>query len=69
MRRKHQGVIGIPLDEEEDVQCVEENSERQDVADKVNKEIKVSHPICYDTTMISVNVTTVTHFRNSIWFC
>ena len=49
MRRKHQGVIGIPLDEEEDVQCVEENSERQDVADKVNKEIKVSHAICYDT--------------------
>ena len=49
MRRKDQGVIGISLDEEEDVQCVEENSERQDLADKVNKEIKVSHPICYDT--------------------
>ena len=46
---KIQGVIGISLDEEEDVQCVQENSERQDLVDKVNKEIKVSHPICYDT--------------------
>ena len=27
----------------------QENSERQDLVDKVNKEIKVSHPICYDT--------------------
>ena len=26
MRRKDQGVIGISLDEEEDVQCVQENS-------------------------------------------
>ena len=49
MRRKDQGVIGISLDEEEDVQCVQEDSERQDLVDKVNKEIKVSHPICYDT--------------------
>ena len=37
MRRKDQGVIGISLDEEEDL------------VDKVNKEIEVSHPICYDT--------------------
>ena len=28
MRRKDQGVIGISLDEEEDIQCVQENSER-----------------------------------------
>ena len=49
MRRKDQGVIGISLDEEGDVQCVQENSERQDLVDKVYKEIKVSHPICYDT--------------------
>ena len=38
-----------PVDEEEDIQCVQKNSERQDLVDKVNKEIKVSHPICYDT--------------------
>ena len=37
------------VNEEEDIQCVQENSERQDLVDKVNKEIKVSHPICYDT--------------------
>ena len=36
MRRKDQGVIGISLDEEGDVQCVQENSERQDLVDKVN---------------------------------
>ena len=28
MRRRDQGVIGISLDEEEDIQCVQENSER-----------------------------------------
>ena len=49
MRRKDQVVIRISLDEEEDIQCVQENSERQDLIDKVKKEIKVSHPICYDT--------------------
>ena len=49
MRRKDHGVIGISLDEEKDVQCVQENSKRQDLVDKVNEEIKVSYPICYDT--------------------
>ena len=39
MRRKDQGVIGMLLDQDEDVQCVQENSERQDLVDKVNKEI------------------------------
>ena len=48
-RRKDQGVVGISPDEEEDVQCFQENSDRQDVVDQINREINVSHPICYDT--------------------
>ena len=48
-RRKDQGVVGMSPDEEEDVQCFQENSDRQDVVDQINREINVSHPICYDT--------------------
>ncbi|PFX17275.1 Transposon TX1 uncharacterized 149 kDa protein [Stylophora pistillata] len=55
MRRKDQGVIGISLDEQEDVQSVQENSERLDLVDKVNKENKVLHPMCYDSLCLSVS--------------
>lgn len=48
-RRKDQGVVGLSADQEEDVQCFQENSDRQDLVDMVNREINVSHPICYDT--------------------
>ncbi|KAL9969407.1 hypothetical protein ACROYT_G021624 [Oculina patagonica] len=48
-RRKDQGVVGMSPDDEEDVQCLQENSDRQVLVDEVNREINVSHPICYDT--------------------
>lgn len=48
-RRKDQGVVGMSPDDEEDVQCLQENSDRQVLVDEVNREINVLHPICYDT--------------------
>lgn len=48
-RRKQQGLIGLSLDQEEDVQCLQEDSERQELMDMLNQEINVNHPICYDT--------------------
>ena len=48
-RRKDQGMVGISPDQEEDAQCLQEDVNRQDLIDKVNKQLNVSHPICYDT--------------------
>ncbi len=47
--RKGQGAIDLSPDQDEDVQCLQEYSDRQDLLDMVNEEINVSHPICYDT--------------------
>ena len=47
--RKGQGVVGMSVDDEEDVECLKETADRQDLVDMVNSEINVSHPICYDT--------------------
>ena len=48
-RRKDQGIVGILPDQEEDTQCLQEDSNRQELIDEVNKQLNVSHPICYDT--------------------
>ncbi|XP_028417994.1 uncharacterized protein LOC114542718 [Dendronephthya gigantea] len=47
--RKGQGVIDLSDKQDEDVECLQEHSNRQDLVDLVNGEINVSHPICYDT--------------------
>ena len=47
--RKDQGIVGILPDQEEDTQCLQEDSNRQELIDEVNKQLNVSHPICYDT--------------------
>ncbi|CAB3999301.1 Hypothetical predicted protein, partial [Paramuricea clavata] len=48
-RRKQQGLIGLSEDQEEDVLCLQEESERQNLMKLLNQQINVSHPICYDT--------------------
>lgn len=48
-RRKLQGVIGMSEDQEDDVECLQEDSERQELMEMLNSQINVSHPICYDT--------------------
>ena len=48
-RKLRQGLIGLSEKEEGDVQCLQEDSERQELMEKLNQEINVCHPICYDT--------------------
>ena len=48
-RHKDQGMVRISPDQEEDTQCLQEDSNRQELIHKVNKQLNVSHPICYDT--------------------
>jgi hypothetical protein len=45
-RRK--GLVGVSVEEEDDLQCLLETSERQELINQINGEIKVKHPICYD---------------------
>lgn len=47
-RRKDQGMVGISPDQEEDAECLQEDANRQDLIEKVNTQLNVSHPICYD---------------------
>jgi hypothetical protein len=48
-RRKEQGaVVGLSPENEEDIECIEEHADRQELLDLVNNEIKVAHPIYYD---------------------
>ena len=47
--RRDQGAIDLLANRDEDVQCLQENSDRHDLLDMVNREINVAHPICYDT--------------------
>ena len=46
--RKEQEV-GLSTEKEEDIQCLPEYSEREDLMNTVNKEINVAHPICFDS--------------------
>ncbi|CAH3046129.1 unnamed protein product, partial [Porites lobata] len=48
-RRKEQGVVGLSTEKEEDIQCLKEYSEREDLINTVNEEINVAHPICFDS--------------------
>ena len=47
--RKEQGVSGLSTEKEEDIQCLQEYSEREDLINRVNEEINVAHPICFDS--------------------
>ena len=47
-RRKDQGMVGISPDQEEDAECLQDEANRQDLIEKVNTQLNVLHPICYD---------------------
>ena len=47
-RRKDQGIVGISPEQEEDAECLQEEANLQDLLEKVNTQLKVLHPICYD---------------------
>lgn len=48
-RGKEHGLIGLSTEKEEDIQCLQEYSEREDLTNTVNEEINVAHPICSDS--------------------
>ena len=41
-------MVGLSVEQEEDAQYLQEISDRQELAETTNREINVSHPICYD---------------------
>ena len=47
-RRKDRGMVGISPDQEEDAKYLQEDDKRRDLEEKVNTQLNVSRPICYD---------------------
>jgi Arf-GAP/Rho-GAP domain/ANK repeat/PH domain-containing protein 3 len=47
--RKEQGLVGLSLEQEEDVECLVKDSERQELIEKITDEIGLKHPITFDT--------------------
>ena len=41
-------VVSSSQNQEEDAECLQEDANRQDLIEKVNTELTVLHPICYD---------------------
>ena len=46
-RRK--GLLGISLEQDDDVECLVQDSERQALVDAITQEIGLKHPVTYDT--------------------
>ena len=46
-RRK--GLVGISVEQQEDVECLVEDSERQELMQKITDEVGLKHPITYDS--------------------
>ena len=63
---KEQGVVGLSMEKEEDIQCLQEYLEREDLINTVNEEINVTHPVgfgsydlcerCHSNTLQEFNV-------------
>ena len=43
------GLVGISVEQQEDVECLVEDSERQELMQKVTDEVGLKHPITYDS--------------------
>ena len=41
-------VVSSSQNQEEDAECLQEDANRQDLIEKVNTQLNVLHPICYD---------------------
>ena len=60
-RRKEQSVVGLLTEKEEDIQCLQEYSEREDMINTVNEEINFAHPICFESYDLCERYHTNTH--------
>ena len=48
-RRKENGLVGMSLEREEDVECLVMDSKRQGLVESITHELGLKHPITYDT--------------------
>jgi Arf-GAP/Rho-GAP domain/ANK repeat/PH domain-containing protein 3 len=48
-RRKENGLVGMSLECEEDVECLVRDSERQELIESITHELGLKHPITFDT--------------------
>ena len=48
-RRKENGLVGMSLKREEDVECLVKDSEQQGLIESITHELGLKHPITYDT--------------------
>ena len=47
-RRREQGLLGMSVETEEDVECLVNDSERQELLDEIADEVGLKHPITFD---------------------
>ena len=47
-RRKEQGLLGMSVETEEDVECLVKDTERQQLLDEIADEVGLKHPITFD---------------------
>ena len=47
-RRKEQGLLGMSVETEEDVECLVKDTERQELLDEIADEVGLKHPITFD---------------------
>ena len=47
-RRKERGIVRLSVEQEEDVECLVEDAERQGLMAKITDEVGLKHPITYD---------------------
>ena len=47
-RRKERGIAGLSVEQEEDVECLVDDAERQGLMAKITDKVGLKHPITYD---------------------
>lgn len=47
-RRKAQGLLGMSVETEEDVECIVNDTERQELLNEIADEVGLKHPITFD---------------------
>jgi len=67
-RRKERGIVGLSVEQEEDVECLVEDAERQGLMAKITDEVGLKHPIT-TTFMIYVNCISAIRFQLLTFQC
>ena len=67
-RRKEQGLVGLSLEQEEDVECLVQDFERQELIEQITAEIGLNIQLL-STHMTFVNSITRKSFQTSMFKC